>query len=279
MFIYILEIQGDYPPTLWNHVFQMMSLESFNQLYPFVRFPVKPTKKLQQIAQDFVIAVTKEGGKTIPFEASQDLLSDEPIASKRHQMLFDKTFGLLRQEGIAEEIHDWAMHTQDFYDLQVRDNLSSWCRLMRECAIINTYNDTDVSLTGLNNKQLKQIIDYWMAIWEGPVPRTPDVKAPPLEREKLHKIYNIILSHEHEKIRLKSIMEQVPVGRNWDTLVLDGFFSQGWINIESTFRINLSEWTMITKQLNLDDIQLIEKWGLSHKHNRQNLIGFPTFDA
>lgn len=278
MFMYKLEIQGDYPSTLWNHVFQMMSLESFNQLYSFLRFPVKPTKKVQQITQDFVVAVTKEAGLTIPFKASQDLLPDEPITSKRHQMLFDKTIDLLRQEGVAEELHEWALTTQDYYRLEERDQLLAWTRILREYFIF-TYPETissSVQKSFTANK--KNTIDHWTSTWEQ-VRYLPVFEALHISQENANFLHETILNFETEKLQFADTMSSIILEHNWDTLVLEKFFSRTWINLEANLRINVEEWNLILDRLDDTEIKTIQEWGRLHSSRYRNLLdNIPKLD-
>lgn len=278
MFMYKLEIQGDYPSTLWNHVFQMMSLESFNQLYSFLRFPIKPTKKVQQIAQDFVVAVTKEAGITIPFKASQDLLPGESITSKRHQMLFDKTFDLLRQEGVAKEIHEWAMTTQDYYRLEERDRLLAWTRILREYFILAYPETKSLSVQKPLNTNLKKTTDHWTSMWNQ-VKYLPTFDQLHISRDNANFLRETVLKSETEKLQFVDTMFSIPLKHDWDTLVLEIFFSRTWINLEAKLRINVEEWNLILDRLDDREIEIIHEWGRLHSSRYRNLLdNIPKLD-
>jgi hypothetical protein len=271
----------------WYHVFQMLSIQQFCQVYDLLDFPFCPPDDLRQIAHDFVLIlgvmmgdkgertgalswlkVLLHYGETVSVYLLHGTPPDAPYEEKR-DALFKNTFTTLERLGYANVVYEWGKETDIYLKYANHEkylfisSLSSWCTKLKHW-------DTAIRRPPKPPAppEPKIYTDEWWELMEKRPKRFVKPEKPLLLSDNSRKaLQDIIQEFEARKTRIETTINQfmeAPKSR-WEEYILKWRLGNMRMRHEGQMRINLQQWGAILDTLSPEDMNILNEWAIQYQ--------------
>lgn len=248
----------------------LLALPVFDDTYPMLDFPKKPTKKLKQIAWDFSIAYYKVFGDRYYKEETRVALRlynspIDPVDGHTNMFLADEIMlrepneatGLmlsaiqiqLDQMGWNNSINMWLDEGRDFQSPDYPTSLLHWTTVLRRWALSETTLETPS--TG-ELDMFEQVKKRWQHVYD--LSQIAPLSFPSETRSKLQAT---IFEQEYEFLRFEQTLDDYQRGVK---PALERLIFSARFHTEGTYRWCLRSCQTIRQLLSDQEIQILEIW-------------------